>query len=349
MLIASTIQNDYCIAEEAKTNEIYLCPGCRGPVRLKRGKEKVAHFAHVSKQGCSGFSEGESADHLAGKLALFRYFSKKMPVQIEPVLSMIDQRPDLLVGRPGSQVAIEYQCSPIGKADLERRNAGYARIGMRVWWILGPNYWRKRLSTATVCRFWLKGRIWFYLSEKEHFVREDFFRRLDFKKRFARKTVLKDPLELSAREVANWAKIFDDVPLTEQIVARPPILDVARQRAKLSLQLAREQINPAIVNYLYEKGQRVDQLPDICLLGDVFGLVIPNWQYRLTVLLLLEKAGNDGISSELLEQRLSRYFYPGFGYEKAVFDCLMAELQEAKYVTFNREKFFIKRKLIFNN
>lgn len=349
MLIASTIQNNYCLAEQARLNEIYLCPGCRGPVRLKRGKEKVAHFAHVSKQGCHGFSEGESADHLAGKLAIYRYFAAKVPVQVEPVLSSIDQRPDVLVGEPGQQVAIEYQCSPIGKADLERRNAGYARIGMKVWWILGPNYWRKRLSTATICRFWRGGKIWYFLPSKNYFICEEDFRRFDFKKRFSRKTVLKDPVGLSASAGPIWNNVFTLKKMNQEVNVSPQILDISRQRAKLSLQLAREQINPAIVTYLYEQGYRVDQVPDICLLGDQFGLVIPNWQYRLIILLLLEKAGDSGIEFNQFEGRMRRYCYPGFNRGRQVLEGFIEELKQADYVKVEREKIFIKRELIYQN
>ncbi|MCK8617598.1 hypothetical protein LNP00_04375 [Fructobacillus sp. M158] len=279
MLIAVTIRNDYCFAEKAKKNEIYLCPGCRGPVRLKQGEEKIAHFAHVAKKDCTGFSEGETPEHLAGKLALYRYFKGKLPVLVEPVLSGIAQRPDLLVGRPGNQVAIEYQCSPISKGDLLSRIAGYAKAGIRVWWLLGPNYYRKHLSVATICRFWISGRLWYYLAQDKGFVEESHFARVDFKKRLSDKRVLKDPLSLNKGGLAAWHRVFQREEKKDHLAVRP--LDDERQRSKLALQLAREQIDARLVGYLYERGQRVDQLPFIFLRGRAFGLKIANWQFRL--------------------------------------------------------------------
>ncbi|MDD9138765.1 hypothetical protein H7198_03995 [Fructobacillus sp. CRL 2054] len=341
MLIAVTISNRYCLAENAKKNEIYLCPGCRGPVRLKQGKSNVAHFAHVSKVACAGFSEGESADHLAGKLAIYRYFKGKVPVQIEPVLTEIDQRPDLLVGRPGSQVAIEYQCSPISQVDLNRRNQGYEKVGIRVWWILGPGYYQKRLSMATICRFWLAGRLWFYLpGEKSTFVRDSDYSKADFKKRSQIRNFLSDPLHIKSSALPNWTAVFNSNTLFQSV--KRPVLDIKRQRSKLSLQLAREQINPQIVTYLYEKGFRVDQIPDICLVGQSFGLKVPNWQYRLIIILLLEKAGEKGRSRQELLTRMARYFYLNFLYQKEVMNDFLEELHKGGFIQIESEKVFIK-------
>ncbi|MBS9335369.1 competence protein [Fructobacillus sp. M1-13] len=346
MLIATTIRNDYCLAEKAKKNEIYLCPGCRGPVRLKHGGEKVAHFAHVSKKDCVGFSEGESADHLAGKLAIYAYFKEKVPIQIEPVLAAIDQRPDLLVGRPGNQVAIEYQCSPISKADLAKRNAGYARVGIRVWWILGPNYYRKHLSTATICRFWLAERLWYYLPGEQGFVQETGFVRADFRKRSSKKTALQDPLCLKRSELPDWAKVFEKKAVQGQELSFK-VLDEQRQRTKLSLLMARKQVDEKLVSYLYEQGRRVDQMPAICLNGHAFGMMIANWQYRLTVLLLLEKAGTKGLFRSQLEARLSRCFYSGYEAAGFVLDDLLKEMKLSGMAVEKSERIFIKGGLPF--
>ncbi|MFC4760988.1 competence protein CoiA [Fructobacillus durionis] len=341
MLIAVTISNQYCLAENAKKNEIYLCPGCRGPVRLKQGESNVAHFAHVSKVACADFSEGESADHLAGKLAIYHYFKGRVPVQVEPVLSQIEQRPDLLVGRPGSQVAIEYQCSPISQADLTRRNEGYAKAGIRVWWILGPNYYQKHLSMATICRFWLAGRLWFYLpGEKSSFVRDSDYSKADFKKRSQIRNFLSDPLHIRSGALPNWSAVFNSNELSQSV--KRPVLDIKRQRSKLSLQLAREQINPQIVSYLYERGYRVDQVPAICLLGQSFGLKIPNWQYRLIVLLLFDKAGEKGRTKQDLLRRMARYFYQNYSYQTEVLNDYLEELHQGGFLIIQSEKIFIK-------
>ncbi|MBS9338883.1 hypothetical protein G6R29_04495 [Fructobacillus sp. M2-14] len=338
MLIACTITKEYCLAENAKKNQIYLCPGCFGPVRLKKGEEKVAHFAHVVKDGCARFSEGESPEHLAGKLALFKYFEDRVPVLVEPVLSKIDQRPDLLVGRPGNQVAIEYQCSPISKKDLDRRNEGYARLGIKVWWILGPNYYKKHLSAGTVCRFILAGKLWYFLPEQKIFMVESNFVRPDFKKRRSEKRHLADPLYLRLGGTAAWSRVFSEK--NDRWSAR--VLDIDRQRTKLSFMMAREQINPDLVNYLYENGHRVDQIPDCTLNGFAFGLTVPNWQYRLTVLLLLEL---DGVHwhKKNLQARMARYFHEGAPGINAILEEYLSELEQGEYIRFKEDEIVLLR------
>ncbi|WP_421823443.1 competence protein CoiA family protein [Fructobacillus cardui] len=94
--------------------------GLQKPVVIRHGQQNVAHFAHQVQAGCHSFTEGETIDYLLGKIALYRYFAKDYQLVVEPVLSQISQRPDLLVKRPrGTDLAIEHQCSPIGKKDCK--------------------------------------------------------------------------------------------------------------------------------------------------------------------------------------------------------------------------------------
>lgn len=98
------------------------------------GQVVIPHFAHVSSNNCSiAFSEGESAEHLAGKQQLYDFFRSSNPVQMEAALEKIKQRPDLLVN---NRYAIEFQCSSIPKDLFDSRNSGYRKIGIQPIWIL---------------------------------------------------------------------------------------------------------------------------------------------------------------------------------------------------------------------
>ena len=39
----------------------FYCPACKSPLRLKKGKIKIPHFAHISVKNCDSWSENESA------------------------------------------------------------------------------------------------------------------------------------------------------------------------------------------------------------------------------------------------------------------------------------------------
>lgn len=166
MLLAINSFNQYCFANLAHRSENYQCPAYKKPVVLRQGQQNVAHFAHQVQTGCHAFTEGETIDHLLGKMALYQYFAKDYQVVVEPVLRQISQRPDLLVKRSqGKDLAIEYQCSPIGKKRLQERNQGLHSLGLEVMWVLGPDYYHRRLSGELTCRFLDDGRLFFmYLS-----------------------------------------------------------------------------------------------------------------------------------------------------------------------------------------
>ena len=47
-----------------------FCPACSGAVRLKKGRVMRPHFAHISLENCSFYTENESAEHLNLKAGL---------------------------------------------------------------------------------------------------------------------------------------------------------------------------------------------------------------------------------------------------------------------------------------
>lgn len=122
------------LKEIRKEREFY-CPACGQKVMLKIGEIIIPHFAHIRKNDCDVFSEGETAIHLKGKHLLYSWFQfQKIPTLLEPYLKRIRQRPDLLVKNDEKYYAIEFQCSPITKQHLEKRNHGYQDVDVIPIW-----------------------------------------------------------------------------------------------------------------------------------------------------------------------------------------------------------------------
>lgn len=71
MLIAK-FNDHYVNASNARQGEKYYCPECGEKLILRKGKTKIAHFAHYSKSKCL-FGEGETYEHLLGKQQIFEW------------------------------------------------------------------------------------------------------------------------------------------------------------------------------------------------------------------------------------------------------------------------------------
>ena len=122
----------------------YFCPACGSPVCLKRGKIKQAHFAHLALQDCQAWSENESSQHLALKMALYQWFRANDPVEIERYLPELEQTPDLLVR---GKIAIEIQCSSLSLERLRQRTDNYLAHDFAVIWLMGRDLWLKENLT----------------------------------------------------------------------------------------------------------------------------------------------------------------------------------------------------------
>lgn len=147
--------NEQLVEASAVTGQQkYVCPGCDSPVQLKRGEIKAPHFAHLSGAQCDTFSEGETAEHLRGKLQLRDFFAAEYEVQMEANLPVLHQRPDLLITKPnGKLLAVEFQCSALSLAKIRARTAGYRSRGIQVLWVLGSSYVTRKMTNPTVTKF----------------------------------------------------------------------------------------------------------------------------------------------------------------------------------------------------
>ncbi|SCB86625.1 competence protein CoiA [Weissella bombi] len=155
MFIAKTKEDNHLIeATQANHLQSYYCPACNERVRLKKGEINVPHFAHIVGSFCSASSEGETSIHLQGKLALFELFRKQYDeVRLEPWLSKIKQRPDLMLRKGNQWFVIEFQCATISIKNVQKRTKGYQQLKLKVIWILGEPYQKKRLQAGTLAKF----------------------------------------------------------------------------------------------------------------------------------------------------------------------------------------------------
>lgn len=140
MLIACDGQKEVVLAKNAKRGEPYFCPACHEPVVLKKGQLKLSHFAHHSgSHHCQeSFSEGETYEHLLGKLLLAETLGPEC--RLEVFLPGLQQRPDVLWGRQ----AWEFQCSPLPFWRFCQRSQHYQQEGFTDVWLLGEKLWPKK-------------------------------------------------------------------------------------------------------------------------------------------------------------------------------------------------------------
>ena len=115
----------------------FFCPQCLEPVHLKIGSYNIPHFAHHTQSQCPKlFAEGESKLHLQGKIQLFEWLQKLgHKVKLEPYLTELSQRPDLLVALETNNVALEFQCSPLSHHKWQERTTGYEKNNIQAIWL----------------------------------------------------------------------------------------------------------------------------------------------------------------------------------------------------------------------
>ncbi len=150
MLIAKSQKSELILASrQLEKSAAYSCPSCHRAVYLKTGPVTRPHFAHFQKEACDVFSEGETEEHLEGKLQLREWLERqKVTVEMEAYLPELKQRPDLLVHLGEQKLAIEFQCSSIPIAKVVERTQGYLMAGYQVVWILGEKFRYERKLTA---------------------------------------------------------------------------------------------------------------------------------------------------------------------------------------------------------
>lgn len=142
--------------EKLCKNELFYCPACKNRVCLKIGRIIRPHFAHYVNEACAVFSEGETREHLEGKLRLANYLKiTEKNVQLEAYLPNLQQRPDILFEKDDRKIAVEFQCSSIPVKRIVERTEGYLNANYEVIWILGNhfNYINKLTAFHKACLY----------------------------------------------------------------------------------------------------------------------------------------------------------------------------------------------------
>ncbi|MCB5953012.1 hypothetical protein LI951_13125 [Enterococcus sp. BWT-B8] len=132
---------------------VFSCPICYQHVRLKIGKIRIPHFAHLSNQSCVYSGEQETEEHLWLKRTLAEWcLRSKIDYQLEVYLPDLKQRPDILIGH----LAVEIQCSILAPEKMLKRTLTYIKHGYQPIWICGTKLWnpeRLKDSTKQFCNY----------------------------------------------------------------------------------------------------------------------------------------------------------------------------------------------------
>ena len=151
------------VLEDKVIKQAYTCPVCGTLVRLRKGKNIRTHFAHESLKNCDYSFENESLEHLENKRALFNWAKKDAQVELECPIPQLKQIADILVNQ---YLALEVQCSPLGREHLDERSRGYRSYGYQVLWLLGEKLWLKERLTQLQRDFlYFSQNMGFYLWE----------------------------------------------------------------------------------------------------------------------------------------------------------------------------------------
>ncbi|KRL99717.1 competence protein CoiA family protein [Liquorilactobacillus satsumensis] len=165
MLQACNLDGEPIAAYQAESGESYYCPACHAELILKSGAHKITHFAHRNNPECAAHSEGETSEHLTGKLQLAQLLKVQgKTVIVEYYIEVLKQRPDLFVRHQQQNFVLEFQCAPLSVEKMKQRSEGYRRLGIAFLWILGERHRLQRGITQQIAQFirWLPN-LGFYL------------------------------------------------------------------------------------------------------------------------------------------------------------------------------------------
>lgn len=123
----------------------FYCAACHAEVILRKGVQRVDHFAHEVDAVYASVGAGEGALHRACKQEIHAALAAAHPEgrwEIERTIpgvaarGIAESRPDLSGRIRGLPVAIEVQASALNIDMILRRTRTYARRGIHVLWIV---------------------------------------------------------------------------------------------------------------------------------------------------------------------------------------------------------------------
>jgi hypothetical protein len=122
------------------------CSDCGGFYEYCHGEIVPPYFRHKDKnEDCEGlYSEPETAEHLNGKLLLYRWLLNLQNqgliqnLRLEVYITETKQRPDIYFEKDNKKYVMEFQCSPISSEYMLRHDL-YRLNNIHDIWILGMN------------------------------------------------------------------------------------------------------------------------------------------------------------------------------------------------------------------
>lgn len=131
MLFAVDYNDNRIHVNDAHSNQEYFCPGCGAPLMVRRGEERIHHFAHKSNHICKDSWEIERCYETS---EWHTEWQKKFPRDNQEVKLSLGQtihRADVLINR----TVVEFQRSIISPQHFDDRNNFYLNLGYKVIWL----------------------------------------------------------------------------------------------------------------------------------------------------------------------------------------------------------------------
>lgn len=137
MLVAKDNNGEAKIAWVTEKKEApFYCPECEEEVRLRKGKVRTHHFAHIPPVTCQ-YGVGESEIHLKAKKEIYEALLTKTNCEKCALERNLDGiRPDISLYINNIAVAIEIQNSKISIDEIYRRMSLYTQKKIYVLWVI---------------------------------------------------------------------------------------------------------------------------------------------------------------------------------------------------------------------
>ncbi len=136
--------NESILAQEALRHKNYLCPECFHPLRLREGPHRRAHFYHL-KENLLCRQHKKSLTHLTLQLHFFDSLPKG-EIFLEHSFPEIGRIADVF-WKP-KNIVFEVQCSPMSLNEAMARCKDYAKLGIKLVWILHQKRFNKRKMSS---------------------------------------------------------------------------------------------------------------------------------------------------------------------------------------------------------
>lgn len=152
-------------AKEARKEDLFTCPECLSPMKVKKGLYKRAHFYHFHPSSC--FHASKSKEHKAIQEYLKRLIRG---AQLEFPLKQIRRIADVIW--PEVNIIFEVQCSAISLDHLMQRTKDYESLNYQVIWLFHLNRFNFKKINPHVRPF---SNLTYYFTDMNRFQKGYFY------------------------------------------------------------------------------------------------------------------------------------------------------------------------------